>query len=201
MVEAEQIRTETPKKRQIMPFVIHRAKSESRKFMIFWSILKILMFIWIITLFFNYLIWGIILFIIFIVFLNPFSDFYTRNNPYFLLEQITREEIDAKDAYSWYNRGLAYLKLGELELALVDFDQSTKIDASIPNVWAYKAACLFNKKEFSSSLKAIERAIQLLPEDIYFLSIKFNILKKLDREEEVIEIKQHIKELKEKNLE
>ena len=55
MVEAEHIRTEIPKKREIWPFLIHRLKTESRNFMIIWSVLKILLFIWIISLFFNYL--------------------------------------------------------------------------------------------------------------------------------------------------
>jgi tetratricopeptide (TPR) repeat protein len=62
----------------------------------------------------------------------------------------------------------------------------------------YKAIALFNQREFEQSLKAINRAVQLDPEDEYKLSVKFNVLSKLNRLEEAQEIRQNIAELRRK---
>ncbi|MHA2403930.1 MAG: hypothetical protein ACXADH_13125, partial [Candidatus Kariarchaeaceae archaeon] len=55
---AEQIHTERPKQRQLLPYIIYKSKNDSKGFFIFWSGFKLILFIWIISLLFTYIIWG-----------------------------------------------------------------------------------------------------------------------------------------------
>ncbi|MHA2092304.1 MAG: tetratricopeptide repeat protein, partial [Candidatus Kariarchaeaceae archaeon] len=179
---------------------IYKSKNDSKGFFIFWSGFKLILFIWIISLLFTYIIWGIALTIVFLTLFNPFSNFLTRNNPFFILEQITQQPVNEKDPQSISNRGIAFVKLGKLDAALKDLNQSIRLDSDNPMVWMYKAIALFNQREFEQSLKAINRAVQLDPEEEYKLSVKFNVLSKLNRLEEAQEIRQNIAELRRKTI-
>ncbi|MHA2277013.1 MAG: tetratricopeptide repeat protein [Candidatus Kariarchaeaceae archaeon] len=197
---ADQIRSERPKQRELLPYIIYKSKNDSKGFLVFWSGFKLILFIWIISLLFTYIIWGITLLVIFFILFNPSSNFLTRNNPFFILEQITQQTVNEKDPQSISNRGIAFLKLGKLDVALRDLNHSIKIDPDNPMVWMYKAIALFNQRDYEQSLKAINRATQLDPEDEYKLSVKFNVLNQLNRLEEAQEIREIIKELSRKTI-
>ncbi len=197
---ADQIHTERPKQRQLLPYIIHKSKNDSKGFFIFWSGFKLILFIWIVSLLFTYIIWGVTLLIIFLILFNPFNDFFTRNNPFFILEQITQLPVNEKDPQSISNRGIAFLKLGKLDIALKDLNHSIRLDSDNPMVWMYKAIALFNQRDFEQSLKAINRAAQLDPEDEFKLSVKFNVLNKLNHLEEAQAIRENIKELSRKTM-
>ncbi len=72
--------------------------------------------------------------------------------------------IDQNDPNLWNDIGITYLKLKNFDQAILSFEQSRKIDKSLPDPY-YNLSCSYSlKKDTDSALKYLQKAIKLNPE-------------------------------------
>lgn len=85
---------------------------------------------------------------------------------------LENEVLDSKDrAGTYINRGVMYLRLGDLMQARKDFDESIKVDDKIGEAWINRGAVSVAEKRYADGLSDINRGLQLgviSPEKAYY---------------------------------
>jgi Flp pilus assembly protein TadD len=72
-------------------------------------------------------------------------------------------ERDSDDSEVLRDRGLAYLKLGRLELALKDTDAALELAATDAVAWNNRGAILIELGRFDEATETLKKAVELDP--------------------------------------
>lgn len=82
--------------------------------------------------------------------------------------EIYTELLDeSNDSNILSNRGLAYIKIGDLDKALIDLVNSTKLNPEYAKSWGRLGAILYKKNKLNESLTAYTKAYELENNNIY----------------------------------
>ncbi len=85
---------------------------------------------------------------------------------------LENEVLDSKDrAGTYINRGVMYLRLGDLLQARKDFDESIRVDNRIGEAWINRGAVSVAEKRYADGLSDINRGLELgviSPEKAYY---------------------------------
>lgn len=85
---------------------------------------------------------------------------------------LENESLTNKDrAGTYINRGVMYLRLGDLMQARKDFDESIKVDDKIGEAWINRGAVSVAQKRYADGLSDINRGLELgviSPEKAYY---------------------------------
>jgi tetratricopeptide (TPR) repeat protein len=63
----------------------------------------------------------------------------------------------------YWERGLAYKKLDDLDRALADFDRVGKVLPALADVHGHRGECLLRQHKYEAAIDSLDRAIALLP--------------------------------------
>ena len=67
-------------------------------------------------------------------------------------------------AVEFCNRGVEQVKSGEVDKAIVNFDEAIKLYPECIEAWTNKGAALCMKEKFEEGLKCLDKALELNPE-------------------------------------
>ena len=70
-----------------------------------------------------------------------------------------------KNATLYYKRGIAYKSFKQDSLALIDFQECTRLDSTVAKYFSAVGDLLFEHKDISGSVKWFEKALSLNPDD------------------------------------
>lgn len=86
-----------------------------------------------------------------------------------------------QSVHAFNNRGVAYLKKGDLARAERDLHRALSLDRNYPQAWDALARVYLKKKRYILALEHINRAIKLNPNNAYLFEIRAEIYMGLKR--------------------
>jgi tetratricopeptide (TPR) repeat protein len=75
----------------------------------------------------------------------------------------------------YFNRGIAFEKLGDYEKAIDDYDSILERDKSLPDVFINKASALEKLKDYEKALTSANEGLSLFPRNLMLLAVRGNI--------------------------
>lgn len=72
-------------------------------------------------------------------------------------------KLDPEHAGSWNNRGAAYIKVDDIDMAIKDFRETIELDPKHESGWSNLGFCYLKKGDTDSAINHINKAIELNP--------------------------------------
>jgi serine/threonine protein kinase len=93
--------------------------------------------------------------------------------------------INPNSHLAWIERGFALLNVRQLEESLLSFERSLELENSARG-WYGKAQALSQQDKQEEAITALEKALEIRPEDVEILYYKATILEKMQRYDDAI---------------
>jgi tetratricopeptide (TPR) repeat protein len=97
--------------------------------------------------------------------------------------------------YNWYYLGYCYLNRGAFKQAIINFDKYLIFYKNNYEIISLIGKCHAMLNEYEAALAAYERAVELEPNNLETHIERINILTKLNRKEEVLELLKNIEQI------
>ena len=69
--------------------------------------------------------------------------------------------IDSEAFYAWYNRGIAYVELGQAQRGIEDFDEAIHLNPEFALAYAHRALAYTFLRKDAEAERDVERAVEL----------------------------------------
>ncbi|HYU22885.1 MAG TPA: FG-GAP-like repeat-containing protein, partial [Candidatus Dormibacteraeota bacterium] len=94
-----------------------------------------------------------------------------------------------KDAYAWYNLGLAYKDLGESEKGIVAFQHVTEIAANEPDAYYFVGYLNAQLQKYDQAIAAFQKGLALYP---FHASSEFGLARAFQRKGDAASAREHL---------
>jgi len=94
------------------------------------------------------------------------SAFQKNDYPSAITNYSKAIELSPFEASSYYQRGIAFYKLGKFKDAISDFDRVIILDARMNTAYTYRGLCRVNAGEYKEALSDYKKALEFNPKDV-----------------------------------